>query len=355
MGECTHGSQDIKKACYQFMRTLISEYSCKAVLFERASDMCLKWDLYVNRLISEVVEPDIEAETRVYFDDAGSFVDFLKWLRNYNKTSQSKVHIFGFNTLAQPHLFFWLILGEERSQPYLRLLNDKNYMGIIDLISGDSHLQSILDTKGFDYLLFLLDEATRTGTILEENIDRKIDMGRRADKIIQLYLKAGDKAVIHFHTSHTNKVSDFFFDVAEKPSMGNYIYSKYGDNYFSIGFQASEGLYIQDDSSIFSKTVTDTLQTPIPTCFEYSALKVNNPYFYYPTDKLPDGISGIRAVGRERKSVNQFFFCSIKKRFNGLVFVCDNSQLHDIEQFPAFYTNGLMQFKDKQQQGFLVF
>ncbi|WP_158602634.1 erythromycin esterase family protein [Proteiniphilum sp. X52] len=163
------------------------------------------------------------------------------------------------------------------------------------------------ETRGFDYLLFLLEESARTETVFEENMDREIDMGRRADKIIQLYLKAGDKAVIHAHTSHTNKMSDFFFDVVEKPSMGNYIYSKYGDKYFSIGFQAGEGSYTQDDTGFFSKTVTDTLQTPIPASFEYSALKVDNPYFYYPTDKLPEGISNIRIVTRERKNSNQFF------------------------------------------------
>lgn len=357
LGECTHGSQDIKEACYQFMRALISEHSCKAVLFERAPDMCLKWDLYVNGVISEEIEADIEVETRAYFDDAGSFVDFLKWLRSYNETSQSNVHIFGFDTFGQPCLFFYdyfrLLLGEECSQPYLQLLNANDYKGVIDQISGDSQLQSVLDTKGLEYLLFLLEESTRTGTVFEENDEREIDMGRRADKIIQLYVKEGDKAVIHAHTSHTNKMSDFFFDVVEKPSMGNYIYSKYGDKYFSIGFQAGEGLYTQDDSGIFSKTVTDTLQTPIPASFEYSALKVDNPYFYYPTDKLPEGISNIRIVTRERKNSNQFFFCSIKKRFNGLVFIRDNSPLHDIEQYPSFYTKGLMQIKDKQQRGLL--
>lgn len=162
-----------------------------------------------------------------------------------------------------------------------------------------------------------------------------------------------DKAVIHAHTTHTNKMSDFFFDVVEQPSMGNYIYSKYGDKYFSIGFQAGEGLYTQDDSGIFSKTVTDTLQAPIPTSFEYSALKVDSPYFYYPTDRLPEGISDIRIVMRECENLNQLFFCSIKKRFNGLAFIRDNSPLNDIEQYPAFYTNELMQFKNKQQRGLL--
>lgn len=50
------------------MRALISEDSYKAVLFERAPDMCLKW-VYVNGVISEELEADIEVETRAYFDD----------------------------------------------------------------------------------------------------------------------------------------------------------------------------------------------------------------------------------------------------------------------------------------------
>lgn len=51
------------------MRALISEDSYKAVLFERAPDMCLKWDLYVNGVISVELKADIEVETRAYFDD----------------------------------------------------------------------------------------------------------------------------------------------------------------------------------------------------------------------------------------------------------------------------------------------
>lgn len=357
LGECTHGSQEVKEACYQFMKILISKHSCKAVLFERAPDLCLKWDLYVNRLTSEEVSRDIEVETRVFFDDANSFIDFLKWLRSYNEASQSNVHIFGFDTFSQPHLFFYyyfrLLLGEKCSQPYLQLVNDRNYKEVVDLALGDSQLQSVLNTKDFDYLLFLVEESARTGTIFEENTDREIYMGRRADKIIQLYLKAGDKAVIHAHSSHTNKMNDFFNDVVEKPSMGNYIYRKYEDKYFSIGFRRAKGYTPRTILQFLAKTVTDTLQPPIPTSFEHSALKVNNPYFYYPTDKLPDGISSIRAVGRESKNGNQFFFCSIKKRFDGLVFIRKNSQLHSIEKFPVFYTNGLIEFKDKQQRELL--
>lgn len=115
------------------MRALISEDSYKAVLFERAPDMCLKWDLYVNGVISVELKADIEVETRAYFDDEGSFVDFLKWLRGYNGTSQSNVHIFGFNTFGQHYLFFYdyfrLLLGEECSRPYLQLLNANDCKG----------------------------------------------------------------------------------------------------------------------------------------------------------------------------------------------------------------------------------
>ncbi|HBG40393.1 MAG TPA: hypothetical protein DDW85_03125, partial [Porphyromonadaceae bacterium] len=322
------------------------------------SDMCLKWDLYVNGIISEKIASDIEEELRCFFDDSASFLDFLKWLKCYNSTTRSKVHIFGFNTLAQPQLFFFdyfrLLLGDINSLPYLRLLKKENYRGIIDHALTDARLQSIMEPEDFNYLLFLLNESIEGRTIFNgENENREFDMWKRADKIIQQYLKKDNKVVIYAHSSHINKKNDFFFDVQKKPSLGNYIHKKYGNGYFSICFQVGRGKYTQDDSGVFSKTVIDTLQAPMITSFEFSALVADNSYFYYPAQKLSDDISSVRAIGRERKNTNQFFFCSIKKRFNGVVFIRNSNQLNRIEKYPFFYTNGFMQNKKVQQQKIL--
>jgi erythromycin esterase-like protein len=354
LGESTHGSVEIKESCYQFMKALILEDNCQAVLFEKSPDMCLKWDLYVNGKISGEIEQDMETEVKCYFDDAGLFMDFLNWLRDYNETVHSKVHIFGFNTFSQPYLFFFdyfsLLLGKTESLPYLRLLKDKKYQEIIDYAMKDMRLQSILDVESFEYLLFLLTESGRAPTITNGGNDgRETDMWKRVDKIIQLYMKENNKIVLHAHSSHTNKASDFFFDVEDKPSMGSYIYHKYGETYFSIGFQVGEGLYTQDETGMFSKAVTDSIQIPVMMSLEYTALKTNNSYFYYPANKLPYDIMSIRAIAREKKGLDQFVFCSINKRFDGVVFVRDNSPLDGIVDYPFFYTSDLIRQKHRCQ------
>ncbi len=322
LGECTHGSLEIKNACYQFIRALVSEENCNIIILERAPDMCLKWDLYINGIGTEELENEIKQELGCIFDDSVLFLDFLKWLRNYNKVSKTKVRIFGVNTLANPELFlfdyFRLLLPDTYSLPYLRLLQDNKYKEISKLISSDTNIQSVINKTDIHYLQFLLKEFDISSTIFASKSDnREINMWRRMDKILQLYSKPFWKAVLYAHSSHTNNESDFFYDVDRKPSLGYFIFQKYKNDYFSIGFQVGNGEYTQDESGFFSKTIKDQLQTPYITSFEYSALKSKIPYFYYPTTQLPKDISSIRAVGRERKKTNQFFFCSLKTRFNG--------------------------------------
>lgn len=358
LGECTHGSIEIKNACYQFIRALVSEQDCNIIILERAPDMCLKWDLFINGIDTEELENEIKQELGCIFDDSVLFLDFLKWLRNYNKLSKTKVRIFGVNTLANPKLFlfdyFRLILHDTYSLPYLRLLQDNKYNEISKLISSDPNIQLIMNKTDIRYLKFLLKEFDISSTIFaSKNDDREINMWRRMDEILRLYSKPFGKAVLYAHSSHTNNESDFFYDVDRKPSLGNFISQKYKNDYFSIGFQVGNGEYTQDESSFYSKTIKDKLQTPYITSFEYSALRTKIPYFYYPTTQLPNDISSIRAVGRERKKTNQFFFCSLKNRFHGLVFIENSTELNKIEQYPFFYTNGFMQIKNAKQKKLL--
>ncbi len=354
LGECTHGSIEIKNACYQFIRSLVSEQDCNIIILERAPDMCLKWDLFINGIDTEETENEIKQELGCIFDDSVMFLDFLKWLRNYNKVSKTKVRIFGVNTLANPKLFlfdyFRLILDDTYSLPYLRLLQENKYSEISKLISSDPNIQSTMNKTDIRYLQFLLKEFDMSATIFaSKNDNREIDMWRRMDEILRLYSESFGKAVLYAHSSHTNKESDFFYDVDRRPSLGHFISQKYTDDYFSIGFQVGNGEYTQDESSFYNKTVKDKLQIPYITSFEYSALRTEMPYFYYPTNQLPNDISSIRAVGRERKKTNQFFFCSLKTRFHGLVFIENSTKLNKIEQYPFFYTNGFMQIKDTKQ------
>ncbi|WP_379993971.1 erythromycin esterase family protein [Dysgonomonas termitidis] len=358
IGECTHGSQEIKHVCFQLMKSLVVQSNCNVILIERPADMSLKWDLYTQGVLAEAIEPEIIQELKCMFDDYESFFNFLQWLRKHNETSEAKVRIFGFDTLADPQTtlyeYFKLLIGDANSLCYLQKLNENDYESIRKYALNDSTLQSSLSSKDFDYLLFLINEAEHNPSKLWGRDDkREYGMWRKTDEIIKIYLKENDKAVVYAHSSHTNKMKDFFSDIFTIPSLGAYIYRKYKDEYFSIAIQVGKGEYTQDDTGAFSKAVLDQLQYPVIESFEYRALKMGNDYFYYPTNKLDNNISSIRVIGRERRGLNQFFFCSLNKRFDGLIFVSKSSKLNNIEEYPFFYTTGLFGLKRAKRKEIL--
>lgn len=48
--------------------------------------------------------------------------------------------------------------------------------------------------------------------------------------------------------------------------------------------------------------------------------------------------------------LDQFYFCSIKKYFDGLVFIRKTQELNNIESYPSFYIGGLIQHKQRKMR-----
>jgi protein TonB len=191
------------------------------------------------------------------------------------------------------------------------------------------------------YMQYIMDEYI---SVLKENNDNyrtqiSENMALRIDTIVKLFLNEGDKMVIDAHTIYTNKGLDF--DNNEACSMGYYLNKKYGNDYFSASFQVGEGSHTQDyktvtqvltlDIQLSSHDTHDYKTESLPDApsfsFENSGLDTKSDYFYYPSKKIPEGISSLGIYTHHSYNIDAFRNCIIPKHLDALVFIRKSSPL----------------------------
>ncbi len=343
LGESTHGSQEIKKINYQFMKTLITDFNYKIILTERAIDQTLMCDLYIRGLISESFENQIKEDAKCYFDDYLSFFDFLNWAREYNKTAKNQIRIFGIDSFIEKQAclfeYFQFIIDEKNHNlpNYLEKIFEGKFQEVKNMAMNDISLQSTLSQADFNFLIFLLEQddmdVEKRITAKNYSYNRDEDMWLVMEKVIDIYAPGNEKVMVYSHSDHVNKYNSF---LSGQLSLGNYISSKYKEDYFVISYQVAEGMYTQDEATSFGKTTIHELQQMPKNSFEYRGLDMGLGCFYYPTNQLSQDVTQLRILFQTGRYLDQFYFCSIKKRFDGLVFIRNSSNLHNIEKYPFF-------------------
>lgn len=362
LGECIHGSQEVKDACYQFARTLIQHHNAKIIQLEIGMDFGLKWDLFVQGVTSAEYEEEICNDVKMLLNDSNTFVNFLKWLRAYNQKMkpEDKVHLFGIDTFASESVVFFdyfLELLKDRPDDlefYLEKIRLTNYKAIMSYARWDLTLQSRLGAQGYQYLLFALQEIDSTFTKENERYDeREFIMWRRSEKIMELFGNANSKTIVLAHTAHTNKLKHFSLSVNHE-SFGYYIHKKYKDEYLSIAFQIGEGYCSMDTNGPFSHIISAPVPQMPSYSLEYNCLKDGLQYCYMPTHNLSDGILGLMAFTRGRPDTNYFAYCSLRKRFDGIVFIKNSSPLSKVAEIPFMEYHTYFGEKNYKQVEYLL-
>jgi erythromycin esterase-like protein len=345
LGESMHGSQKIKKACYQFLKHLVLNENCNTILLERPIDLCLTWDLYAQGIISENYEEDLKQQFQCAFDDSLSLFEFIKWIRIYNKRTENKVHIFGIDNIFHYEYgtfianYFIALLREKHIniKGYLQKIKNKEYLSIAKLIKKDPVLTVILDDKAIDYLLFVLEQYTDaySQSSDEYHTQRDYNMWKRTKTIMRIYSSDSDRMSVYAHTNHVSKIG---YLNSTSPSFGSYMNKDLKDQYFAVTFQVGKGTYTQDETHIHSQAIVDSLKDSPYHSLEYACMEVGTPYFYYLTNKLVKPPYLLRIVPRASKNKNHFVFCSLPKRFDAFVFIEDSYPLNTIIKYPSYNT-----------------
>lgn len=358
LGESSHGSQTIKEATYQFMKSLISKLGYRIILTERCIDLSLMCDLYIRGLLPESYGDQIKEDSKGYFDDYLSFFDFLTWVRKYNETAETKVRILGCSDYLdkQTGLFEYFQKILDKTNPnllcYSKEIAEGNFDKVRDLVKNDNILKSGMDSADYNYLIFLLEmDDPNLGRKSRDQLFKKDElMWAMARKTIEIYAPKDEKVIVAAHSDHISKCTSLLSVDVNRPALGHFLADRYSKDYFAISFQLGEGSYTEDDGHLFGKTVTQMLQTAPKSSFEYRGLQTGIDYFYYSTKQLPQDIIHLRMLLRTGMHLDQFYFCSIKKYFDGLVFIRKTQELNNIESYPAFYISGLMQLKRRKMR-----
>lgn len=356
LGECTHGSKTVKAANYQFIKNLIVNHKCRLVLLEKPIDITMIWNLYVQGKIGNDYDDQLLADIKISYIDAKQLLDFLKWLRSYNQQSKSKVHILGIDNYISPKLYLFeyhlALLGKEKGKYYLRKIEEGNNADILQTAQRDSVLKSLLGEQDFRFYLSYVENCPISTENLISKDSRDLNMLKRVELLMEIYLNEGEKVAVHAHKKHLSAM-DFDAIPERYVPLGFHLRKKYNSQYFAISFQVGKGTYTQDLCSGFGQNLTDTLKAPPVHSFEYAGLMSGHDYFYYPSKYLGDAILSHCQIVRGSRYKDFYEFSSAKKSFDAYVFIRESTALDDVEKFPMFYAGAHVSKKTRNMNAIL--
>ena len=349
LGESTHGSSSLQIANYQIIKNLILNQNCKLVLLEMPIDNTLIMDLYVQGKLPSSYQDAIIPFLKPSIGGYKNTIQFLNWLRSYNLSAETKVHIFGIdNSIYLPINFFEFqlaVFGEQASQPHLSAINNGQYETALKQAEQDSTLANQLGTKSFKlYLQIIRDEIRQ----INDPSNRDINMFKKVEFLTNLYLEHNQTAVVYAHSGHitTQPEIDTFIN-ADKP-LGYYLKNIHKEKYFTISAQIGTGTYSQDECSINGKVISVSLPPPPSYSFEYSALAYGSNFFFYPSSFLPENLLSHGKISRASLNSDLFRFASLKRRFDAYIFLRESEAIEEVEENIMLYNMNF--FESKRQQ-----
>ncbi|WP_163216648.1 erythromycin esterase family protein [Bacteroides sp. 224] len=342
LGECTHGSYTIKQSIYSLIKSLIEKSNVRLVLFELPSDMLLKYDLYAQGFTSEDYINKIEQDARCFFHDYTLIVELLIWIRTYNQTHDHKVHFGGFDEMPISqfalHQYYSVLINKDAASSYLELIKGKKFDELLKQTRSDVHLKEKLGIESFEYLLFMLQKnIPREDSVIfdHDKKTRDFNMADRVKNTMRIFLKDGEKVLLHAHSGHLAKktiIGNGWFP------MGYFLNDWYKEKYFVVSFQVVEGVYTDNECDQTSDySMVCPLPKPLPQSFESVSTKFGMDYFYYPSARIGRGIVLLNQMGRNSCNRRKEVFICLKEHFDGYVLIKESEPLKNVEDNPVSY------------------
>lgn len=338
LGECTHGSRELKTAVIQFSKNLIQNGNCKLILLEVPVDALLLVDVYIQGIVSSPeIEKQVKEIMQMFYADYTEFMDFVSWLKEYNKTSFHKVHLSGMDysiSGTNPYFYDYLlaILGKERGRQYLIKLYDKKFKDILQCAHDDVYLKTKLGEENFLLFIKYIETCIKLGigSELPTPDYRDYYMFTYTKQLVDHFLKEDEKLIMHGHSAHLSNLERFdSFPYKEIPA-GNRLKKYYGNKYYSISFQVGKGTFTQEAAGYFSKLITLPLEKAASKSFEYLALNTNEEYFYYPAKYLEEDVIELLVIPRMTRYQEQYHFHSVRNWCDAYVFIQESTPLKNV-------------------------
>ena len=305
IGETAHSTKEFPKIAYTLIKERVLHRNCKLVVLELPFSLGLQLNLFVNRETSFDIR-EIEDVLKPSSVPSHELIDFLLWLKSYNKTVERKVSIVGMGVekleLNKCLLSFfneYIPVDSSLFAPvYLDIFNQRNLEAWNKILRNREHFDKIL---GRGETSMLMHGLCHPAPILIFGSGKKFLFAERDslmyDRVeiaIDNLLRSDETAVVYGHLGHITKSEVWMPRFV--PSVGKYLSDTFGKEYFSIGLIS----YSERMSSERIKDKTDAVETfwkrtmafhPAPSySLEAACESTWLPIFYMNTSSLPSTV-----------------------------------------------------------------
>lgn len=355
LGEEISGIRDLREVQIQLMKYLITSENCKLILLELPEDVCVRWNLYLQGTYPGMSEDQLIEEVKSCLHSPTVFFEFLKWVRQYNAKAAVPVRIIGTNDMndlafdGQVSIsledYLLKLSTTRKDSAYYVHASYRNEFPQIKKYIQRSELSKTLNTQDFQYLLFLMDEQIHAHAMSGKGNKEKesdADKVKRIKRILDIYLSPSEKAVLLAPSERIDKrypIRDAHY--FESDLLGSHLRRQYGKRYHAVSIQIGDRTCVADTVVSDSVSVAYyeklgipwffpvTRRSPFPFSFEWAGMDSGNPYFYYPSGQLLEGV-----LGMEFGYYNVFRYAHIPSHFDALIFIREAKATRDLETYP---------------------
>ena len=330
-GESIHGSKTINKAVIQLIKYRIEHARCKLVLIELPIEMMLFADRYIQgdeRFRLETLRQSLFGKSPLLYSE--ELIDLCKWMKEYNKKANTKVHLLGYD----------VSLSESESARnifnYLSTINQTVKHSGIDYICQQLQGNS-LSLKRALYNLKLNEDLKKVLGIKESGIlkycmesfckipspqlilsMRNYLMWDNADYLINAYSSPSSTVSIYTHIAHANYISDIFVNRLQ-PSMGALAIKVLKEDYCCLGICVCKGTFLVGDNITSGALSVKQLIAPPRNSLEYILKNQHLNYFYIPSTYFSYPIF-MRNIGNLYND-STFEILTPKYRMDGIIYI----------------------------------
>ena len=335
LGETVHGSHEINQTVFQIIKDAILYNNCKLIFTELGLPYSLKLNLFLQGKLPQSEISNIREEMNEYHISKPVFIDFLLWLREYNKTVDRKVVVLGtmdeYEFVRSPLFDYIFVFYNEKNKgvllPLLSNLHKEELKQAFDFtVNNSEKLKQILNKDEFLFFFYTLKNMyeIKPGTV--ENYDYL--MWLNSNFFISKYLQEGETTCVYAHYGHVTKKEGKQEDLTV-PTMGVYFNDYYQNDYSVIGITVGMG-GITTREHLSPKFTSINLETPTAESFEGICMHQDNDCFYYPSNKLLYNIYSILNIGNKadphRKNE---IYSNLKINTDGLIFIRQSNPFKD--------------------------
>ncbi len=331
LGESTHGSQSVVKTRIAVLKQLILSGKCGVLAMECPLVQTFAMNAFIQGTIKlEQIGFVKDLALTNLLTDTGEFIEFLNWLREYNRSSKSLVSIVGleptytFKADKKNWInFFYTILGKRDAEPYIMAIQNENF-DVLNTIKLDPTIFSKESNLIFSYIMQcyrMNGNGEDNDTLNEIFKNRDIYMAEHVQFFYNKLLAPEQLMVLYAHSDHLRKsIFSNQEDLIGRPTLGSQLAEKYGDQYFNISFQFGSGAYCIP--SLLGDRVYSLTVNYLPKySFEYVASQVPiKENFYIPSNKISKKLTSTLSIQTLARDY-LFSFRNVQKDFNGYVFI----------------------------------